>query len=228
MCNKLVINTICFLKLCQTEHNLTYTEIHERKNKQLTNPTEQSPFWEANWFSASQEVPNIYGTRRFTTTFTRARHMSLFWARSIQSMPTDTTSWISSLVLSMPDSSKWSLSFTFPHKNPVCTPLVPHTCYVPCPSHSSRFCHLNDIGWGVQVIKILIMCISLPHYLVLPRPKYLPQHFILKHPQPTFLPQCQPTSFTPIQNNRQIIFPYILIFKFLDSKLEGQWFCTER
>jgi len=26
---------------------------------------------------------------------------------------------------------------------------------------------------------------------------------ILKHPQPTFLPQCQRPSFTPIQNNRQ-------------------------
>jgi hypothetical protein len=42
MCNKLVINTISFLKLCQTEHNLTYTEIHEQMNK-LTNSNEQSP-----------------------------------------------------------------------------------------------------------------------------------------------------------------------------------------
>jgi hypothetical protein len=30
-----------------------------------------------------------------------------------------------------------------------------------------------------------------------------PQHPVLKHPQPTFLPQCQRPSFTPIQNNRQ-------------------------
>jgi hypothetical protein len=29
------------------------------------------------------------------------------------------------------------------------------------------------------------------------------QHPILKHPQPTFLPQCQWTIFTPIQNNGQ-------------------------
>ena len=31
--------------------------------------------------------------------------------------------------------------------------------------------------------------------------KYSPQHPILKHPQPKFLPQCQRPSFTPIQDN---------------------------
>jgi hypothetical protein len=44
----------------------------------------------------------------------------------------------------------------------------------------------------------------LPCYLVPLRPKYSPQHPILKHPQPTFVPQCQRPSFAPIQNNRQI------------------------
>jgi hypothetical protein len=51
-----------------------------------------------------------------------------------------------------------------------------------------------------------------PHYVIfsiplLPRPSYaqtLPQHPILKHPQPTFLPQCQRPSFTPIQNNSSV------------------------
>ena len=38
-----------------------------------------------------------------------------------------------------------------------------------------------------------------PRYLVPPRPKYSPQHHILKHPQLPFLPQCQRTSFTPVQ-----------------------------
>jgi hypothetical protein len=35
------------------------------------------------------------------------------------------------------------------------------------------------------------------------RPKYSPQHPILKHPHPTLIPQCQGPSFTPIQNNTQ-------------------------
>jgi hypothetical protein len=34
-----------------------------------------------------KKVPAFYGTRRFITVFTRARHLSLSWARLIQSMP---------------------------------------------------------------------------------------------------------------------------------------------
>ena len=51
------------------------------------------------------------------------------------------------------------------------------------------------------------------HYLVSLRPKYSLQHPILKHPHPTFLPQCQRPSFTPIQKTGRIIVLYILIFK---------------
>jgi len=71
------------------------------------------------------------------------------------------------------------------------------------PSHPSRFDHLNNIRWE-EIIKLLIMYFSsLPSYLVPLRPKYTFQHPILKHSQPTFLPQCGRPSFTPIQNNRQ-------------------------
>jgi hypothetical protein len=34
-----------------------------------------------------KKVPAFYGTRRFITAFTTARHLSLSWARLIQSMP---------------------------------------------------------------------------------------------------------------------------------------------
>jgi hypothetical protein len=34
-----------------------------------------------------KKFPAFYGTRRFITAFTRPRHLSLSWARSIQSMP---------------------------------------------------------------------------------------------------------------------------------------------
>jgi hypothetical protein len=40
-------------------------------------------------------------------------------------------------------------------------------------------------------------------YLVPLRPKYPPQHPILQHPRPTFLPQCERQSFTPTQNKNQ-------------------------
>ena len=98
-------------------------------------------------------------------------------------------------------STPGSLSLRFPHQNPVYASPLTHTRYIPRPSHSSRFYHPNDIGWGVQIIKLLVMYFSpLPSYLVPPRPKYSPQHPILKHSQPTFLPQCERPSFTLTHN----------------------------
>jgi hypothetical protein len=49
----------------------------------------------------------------------------------------------------------------------------------------------------------------LPCYLVPLRPKYSPQYPILKHPQPTFLPQCQRPSFTPISETCSFKFCYV-------------------
>jgi len=56
--------------------------------------------WETNRFSGSQEIPRILWTRRLITAFTSARHLSLSWTRSIQSMPPYHTSWIFILILS--------------------------------------------------------------------------------------------------------------------------------
>jgi hypothetical protein len=39
---------------------------------------EQSHSWEAG-FASSQEIPRIYGTRKFITVLTSARHLSLSW-----------------------------------------------------------------------------------------------------------------------------------------------------
>jgi hypothetical protein len=46
------------------------------------------------------EFPTVYGTRSFITVFTRARHLSLSWARWIQSSPTYYISLRSVLLLS--------------------------------------------------------------------------------------------------------------------------------
>jgi hypothetical protein len=65
-------------------------------------------------------------------------------------------------------------------------------------------------------------------HLVLLKSKYPPQYHILENPQSTFLPQCERPSFTPIQKTSgKIIVLNILIFTFLDSKLEDKRFRTE-
>jgi hypothetical protein len=122
---------------------------------------------------------------------------------------------------STPGSPQWSLS--------PCTRLSPpHHRYMSHPSHSSWFYRPLNSGWGVQIIKLLIMKFSpLPCYLVSLMPKYSSQHSILKHPQATFLPQCQRPSFTPIQSTGKIIVLHISTFRFLDSYLEHKRFCTE-
>jgi len=47
---------------------------------------EQSPSWEANRFSASQEIPRILWNPKVSTGFTRARHLSRSWATSIHAL----------------------------------------------------------------------------------------------------------------------------------------------
>ena len=103
----------------------------------------------------------------------------------------------------------------FPTKT-LYTPLpCPIMLHAP-PIQFSRFYGLCNFWWGVQVIKLLVTQSSpFPCHLVPLKPNYPPQH-----PQPTFLTQRERPSFTPIQKNRQTIVLYILIFEFLDSKLE--------
>jgi hypothetical protein len=74
---------------------------------------------------------------------------------------------------------------------------------MPCPSHSSWLDHLNYIWWETQSLNLLVLQSSpLPYYVVSRRFKSS-QHFILESPQPTFLPQCERSNFTTIQNNGQ-------------------------
>ena len=66
----------------------------------FTYSMEQSPFWEANWFSASQEIPRILWNLKVHYRSHKYHYLSLSWASSIQSIPPHPTSWRSILILS--------------------------------------------------------------------------------------------------------------------------------
>jgi hypothetical protein len=78
-----------------------------------------------------------------------------------------------------------------------------HTFYMTHPFNYFLFNYWHKIWLGAPTMKLFIMqfpstCCNLAPLW----PKYLPQHSILKHPQPMFLTKCERPSFTPIQNNR--------------------------
>ena len=127
-------------------------------------------------------------------------------ARSTQSMPPSYFLKIQLNIIfpSPPESTNWSLPLRFPHQNPVYTPPLSHTCYTARSSQSALIDHPNSVWWGVQINKLLIIHSSpLLRYLDPLTSIYPPQHPILKHPQPTFIPQYELPSFTPIQNYMQ-------------------------
>ena len=99
-----------------------------------------------------KKLPSFHKTRRFSTEFTSARHLSLSRPTSIQSIPPHPTTWLSifNIILpSTPRSSKWSLSLT--------SPPLPKTL---CGSHQSPIratCLAHRI---LDLIIIIIIIIS--------------------------------------------------------------------
>jgi hypothetical protein len=107
-----------------------------------------------------KKFPAFYGTRKFITPFTSARHLSLSWARSIHSIP-PTSKFLkinlNVIVPSTPRSPQWSLSLRIPHQNPIHASPLPHPSYMPRPSYCYRFYHPHNSGWGVQIMELLII-----------------------------------------------------------------------
>jgi len=125
----------------------------------ITHSMQQSPSWDADRFSASQEIPRIlWNPKVHYRVYKCPPPVPIRSQISPVHAPLIPLPWRSVLILSshLRLRSMWSLSLRFHYQNPACTASVPHTCYMPHPSHS-RFDHPNNIWWGVQVIKLLIM-----------------------------------------------------------------------
>jgi hypothetical protein len=99
-----------------------------------------------------KKFPAFYGTWRFITVFTRARHWSLSWARWIQSTHSHPTSLRSILILSPPLCLGLPRGL-FPSGSPSRTLHVfhisPMRATYPAPSHPPWFDHPNNTWWGV-------------------------------------------------------------------------------
>jgi len=76
----------------------------------------QSPSWEADSHSASQEIPRLYGTWKFITVFTPVRHWSLYWSTRIRSTLFHYVSLRTILILPCLQifRPKFCMNFTFP------------------------------------------------------------------------------------------------------------------
>ena len=115
----------------------------------------QSRSWEANWFAASQEIPHIlWNPKVHYRTDKRPPPVPILGQPNPFHILTSHLLEIHPNIIhpSMPRSPQWSLSLRFPHQDPIHSPLLTHTRHMPSPSHSSRFYHPHNIGWGVQTI----------------------------------------------------------------------------
>jgi hypothetical protein len=144
-----------------------------------------------------KELPFFYGTRRFITAFSRARHWSLSWARWIKSKSSCPIFLRSSVILfpSTSLSSKWSLSFKHPNQILYKFLVAPVRATYP----ANLLDNFMENAYEDYVT---------PHYLIfssvlsLPlRSRYSSQHPVCRHLHSTFFPSCDRSSFTPIQNN---------------------------
>ena len=152
-----------------------------------------------------KKFPAFYGTRRFITAFTRARHLTLSWVRSIQPMPPHPTSWRSILISFY--QCLGLASGLFPSVTPTRTShALLSPIYV---SHFPRIIVFYFITLITLVRSIdqksssFCSCLHSPVTLSLSGPNMFLRHPILEHPQPMFLPQYERPSVTSIQNKVQ-------------------------
>ena len=195
-----------------------------------THSMKQSLLWKLTSSHLVKNFPAFYGTQRFFATFTSDHH--LFQPEPDQSSPCPPPQshflqiHFNIILPSTPGSSKCSLSFRFPHQNPVHPSLPPYTCL----AHLILLNLITQVIFGEEYRSLGSSLCSFLHSLV--TSSLLGLNILLNtifsdtlSLRSSFIVSDQVSH--PYKTTGKIIVLYFLIFKFLDSKLEDKRFCTE-
>ena len=176
-----------------------------------------------------KKFPAYYETRRFINEYTRARHLSLSLARSIQSMPLHPTSWRSILILSShPSLSLASGLFPsgFPTKTQYASLLSP-ICATRS-AHAVLLDFIKHVIFGEEYTSLSYSLCSFSHSpltssLIGPN-KLLSAQISNTLSLSSSLNVSDQVSHLHKTKGKIIV---LHIFKFLNSKLEDQRLCTK-
>jgi hypothetical protein len=135
---------VCISKYSYMHLNFYHMKILIKSEYWLTYSMEQSTSWEADRFSASQEIPRILWNPKVQYRIHKCPPPVPILS---QLDPVHTPSHSLKINLNIilpptPGSHKRSLSVSFPIQNSVNASPIPHTRYMPHSSHSSRFYHI--------------------------------------------------------------------------------------
>jgi len=104
--------------------------------------TEQSPCWEANSHSASQEISRLsWDPKAHYRVYQSPMHSAHTFPPYIPKMH------LNIFLPSARRSTEWSFLFRFSDQNFVCISHFSHVCYMSLSSHPPWFYHPTDIWW---------------------------------------------------------------------------------
>ena len=189
----------------------------------------QSPSWEADWFTASQEIPRISRNPKVHYfTHKRPPPVSILGQPNPVHIPTSHLLEIHPNIIhpSTPRSPQWSLSLGFPSKTlyiPISSPIR-----ATCPAHLIllEFITRSILSEGYRSFSSSLC--NLLHSPV--TSSLLTPNILLNTMFSNTLSSRNVTDQVshPYKTKGKIIVLYIWVFKFFDSNLEDKRFCTHK